>query len=238
MALTTASGIICIKSGKGVKAMNKETLRKKKEEIRAEIKKTAAELPASYFVEAGAEIVRHMLSLDVYRTACVIMAYWSMPGEPPTRDLIKDALEHGKTVLLPRCVDKERMIALPFTDEKDLQPGKLGIPEPVLIDRAASCDISDARAAASGEDPAEAFPSLPDPDLIIVPCVAASADGRRLGHGAGYYDRFLTEHKSKTVCLCFGRFLRDDIPVDENDVMMDLVLTEEKNICYNVFSGC
>ena len=63
-------------------------------------------------------------------------------------------------------------------------------------------------------------------DLIVVPCVSASTGGKRLGHGAGYYDRFLAHSSGNAICLCFERMLRDDIPMDEYDVWMPAVLTE------------
>ena len=67
----------------------------------------------------------------------------------------------------------------------------------------------------------------PEPDLILVPCVAAAPNGVRLGHGAGYYDRFLAEHPAQTVCLCFRRLLRADLPADVTDILTDMVLTDE-----------
>ena len=66
-----------------------------------------------------------------------------------------------------------------------------------------------------------------DFDLIIVPCLAAGRNGERLGHGGGYYDRFLASSTGKTVCLCFKRNILDEIPLDEHDVMMNLIITEE-----------
>ena len=66
----------------------------------------------------------------------------------------------------------------------------------------------------------------PEPDLILVPCVAAARDGRRLGHGAGYYDRYLEGRGAETVCLCFRSCLRDDLPACGHDVRMDRVITD------------
>ena len=74
--------------------------------------------------------------------------------------------------------------------------------------------------------PPEEGTEIPGPDLILVPCVTATPNGVRLGHGAGYYDRFLAEHSAKTVCLCFGALLRGDLPAEETDIPVDLVITE------------
>ena len=64
-------------------------------------------------------------------------------------------------------------------------------------------------------------------DLAIVPCVACSKDGRRIGHGAGYYDRFLSASGFNKIALCFEKLLTDDIPLEDTDVHMDGVATED-----------
>ncbi len=154
---------------------------------------------------AGRAITRAVLALPEYREARVLMAYASMPSEPDTRELIDLARAAGKTVLLPVCLDRERMTAGVFAGWERLAPGRMGIPEP--------------ERGKPGED-------APEPELILVPCVAADRNGGRLGHGAGYYDRFLRGRRGRTVCLCFDCCLADEIPMTAEDVRMDCVLTE------------
>ena len=135
------------------------------------------------------------------------MAFVSTPSEPDTREILSRAVQQGKTMLLPRCLKAPQMEALPYRGEAFLRPGLWGIPEPVPL---------------SGAE--ENRP--PEPELILVPCVAATETGLRLGHGAGYYDRFLASCRAETVCLCFGRLLRPDIPAGPADVRTGLVVTE------------
>ena len=182
-----------------------ESLRREKQLLRREIREAAASLPEDYRREAGKRIAEQVLALEAYRKARVVMAYVSLPGEPDTSLILEDACAAGKTVLLPRCVSPERMEALPFTGPDGMETGRLGIPEP--------------RTPAEGKD-------IPEPELILVPCVTVSPDGRRLGHGAGYYDRFLAERKAETVCLCFRRLMREDIPAGPRDRRMDRVVTD------------
>ncbi len=174
-----------------------------KQEIRREIREKAAGLPASYYARAGAEIRRLVEESEAYRKARTVMMYVSRGAEPDTRELAENALRAGKTVLLPRCEDRFRMTALPWNGRDPLIPGRFGIPEP------------------AGE--AE---TAPEPELILVPCVAATAGGKRLGHGKGYYDRFLREHPAPTMCLCFRAFLLPDLPEEETDIRMRQVITE------------
>lgn len=180
-------------------------VRAEKQRVRQEARKISGQLTPEYRREASREITRQVLALPAWQQAGTVMAFWGMPSEPDTRELMETALREGKTLLLPRCLDRERMAALPVTDPAGLKSGALGIPEP---------------------DESEEGKEIPEPDLILVPCVAVSPEGVRLGHGAGYYDRFLAEHPGKTACLCFRALLREDIPAEETDIAMDLVITD------------
>ena len=62
-------------------------------------------------------------------------------------------------------------------------------------------------------------------DLIVVPGVAFDRHGNRLGRGRGYYDKILKEtHVARKVGICFGFQFVEEVPVDELDVRMDLVI--------------
>ncbi|MBR5109245.1 MAG: 5-formyltetrahydrofolate cyclo-ligase [Clostridia bacterium] len=162
-------------------------------------------LPDDYVLKAGEAMEQAVLSLAQYRLARAVFLYLSMPKEPATSRILRHALESGREVYVPKCVNSREMLAVRLRSLAGLAPGRYGIPEPQSVEESRTAD------------------SL---DLILVPCVCASQDGRRLGHGAGYYDRFLAGKAENAVCLCFHRMLRDDIPVLGNDVRMPAVLTE------------
>ena len=67
------------------------------------------------------------------------------------------------------------------------------------------------------------------PDLVVVPGVAFTADGRRLGQGGGWYDRFLAQVRAEcvTVGVCFAGQLLDQLPTEPHDVAVDIVVTEQ-----------
>lgn len=63
-------------------------------------------------------------------------------------------------------------------------------------------------------------------DLILVPNLCCDRQGYRLGHGGGYYDRYLADYSGMTVALCPAEWLREQLPRDEFDLPVGLVLTE------------
>ena len=112
-----------------------------------------------------ASIERALLESERWREARRVKAYYSMPEETGTGGILRAALEEGKRLALPRCVEGEdRFDAVEVRDlEKDLAPGRFrGIMEP-----------REELAAWDGDG----F------DLVIVPGVAFDRQGGRLGFG-------------------------------------------------------
>jgi 5-formyltetrahydrofolate cyclo-ligase len=53
-------------------------------------------------------------------------------------------------------------------------------------------------------------------------------DGGRLGYGAGYYDRFLAKNQTiRKIGIAFGCQEAENLPVDENDIHMNCIVTED-----------
>ena len=182
-----------------------ENLQDRKKALRKRISAVLKSLPEEYRAAASENIQAQVLATEEYRAAKRIFLYIAMPTEPDTSGIIRQALLSGKKVYVPKCVSKTEMIAVRLKSMDDLQPGAYGILEPQ-----------------NNTETIEPHES----DLIIVPCVSAWTDGRRLGHGAGYYDRFLEGNAEKTLCLCFSKALCADIPMDENDVFMHRVICD------------
>ena len=70
----------------------------------------------------------------------------------------------------------------------------------------------------------EAFPSK-QIDLVIVPGLAYTLSGQRLGFGAGYYDRFLSNYQGHTVALALQPQLLATLPIEAHDQLVEQVLT-------------
>ncbi len=136
--------------------------------------------------------------LSQYQAASTVMAFASMASEPETDGLFARLERDGKVLVLPRIVG-ERIEPALLGD--GTQPAVWGIREP----KGAVVDPSTI-------------------DLIIVPGVAFTIAGGRLGHGKAYYDRFLPGTRAFTVGACFHEQLVDDLPIEPHDVLLDLVI--------------
>ena len=186
-----------------------EKLRREKRRLRGECKDRAAKLTDAYRREADRAMREELLQSELWRSASGVFLYVSVQNEPDTRALIEDALGAGKRVYVPLCCAEHVMKAVRIRSLDELRPGVLGIPEPPADNETAQpCDV----------------------DLAVVPCVTATRGGQRLGHGAGYYDRFLQSNPCKTLCLCYEPMLSPSVPTDAQDRPMDCVLSERA--CY------
>ncbi len=77
-------------------------------------------------------------------------------------------------------------------------------------------------------EPSKGTPVDPkDLDVILVPLVAFDEALHRLGHGKGYYDRFLQKTQALKIGIAYEVQKEKDIPVTDEDVPMDLIITEE-----------
>ncbi len=152
---------------------------------------------------ASAAICRRILALPEFRRAQWVLGFFPMASEPNIRPVLEAVLAQGKRLCLPRCLAGRQLGACAVTDLAQLQPDVWGIPAP----------------------PTDA-PAAPHIDLALVPGVAFDRACRRLGHGAGYYDRFLETFMGVSAGVCFSGCLLEQVPVDAHDRPVDLVVTE------------
>lgn len=67
--------------------------------------------------------------------------------------------------------------------------------------------------------------SMEDIQLVFVPGLLFTPGGKRLGRGAGFYDRLLSEFNGESIGLCFEEQLKEDLPQDEHDQSVDRVVS-------------
>jgi 5-formyltetrahydrofolate cyclo-ligase len=137
--------------------------------------------------------------LDEYRRANSVMAFVGFSGEPDTDPLFARLSVEGKRLLLPR-VDPSGIVAV--DGEAPRVASKFGVSEPV----GPPVDLSEI-------------------DFVIVPGLAFTVAGDRLGYGQGYYDRFLPTVSAPSVGVCFTEQLVDEMPLTEHDVQVGTVVS-------------
>ncbi len=142
--------------------------------------------------------------------ARTVLAFLSMRGEIVSDFVVDAAFRAGKRVAFPRVENDELSFREAASLEGPWERGPFGIREP----------RADAPLADLG--------ALPGPILVIAPGVAFDRDGGRLGHGKGYYDRFLRGLRSRradvfVAALCVPCQVMDRVPMDERDERMDAV---------------
>ena len=180
-----------------------------KDAWRARMRRRLDALPPETRRREAEAVTAHVLRWAVYRRARTVMLYVPLPGELDTCALLTDVLAAGKVLALPRCGQAGAMDAVPVDDWRALQPGRFGLREP-----------SPQRAAM----PPGAI------DLILVPGLAFDARGHRLGHGAGYYDRFLRGTAAVTAGLAYQAQSVPELPVQAHDVALHYCVTAQ-GIC-------
>ena len=174
-----------------------------KQGMRIKIKQI--KLSSEYIIYSDEIIFNKLINSEVFKSSRILFIYVSRNTEVDTIKIIKKAFELGKTVCVPKCFDNAQMKAYKIKSFDDLESGRFNILEPKSY-----CEEIDKNSI----------------DLAILPCVTCDVDNNRLGYGKGFYDRFLFGTNMKKVCLCRKQVLQEKIPVDKNDVKIDVVLTD------------
>ena len=154
-------------------------------------------------------IRRKVFRLTAFRRATTVCCYVALPYEVQTWQMIEAMLLKRKRVVVP--VVRPRTKRLQLSEVRDpateLAPGAFGVREPVR----------------------KAFRPVParELDLVLVPGLAFDRSGHRLGHGHGYFDRFLARipKKTPTVGLAFGFQVLDHLPTTSHDFAVQTILT-------------
>jgi len=169
--------------------------------------------------EAGEAVARRLGAVAAWQRAATVALYASLPGEVATTTLIAMGWAEGRRLLLPRVVGGGDLVFVEHLPDVPLVGGAFGVPEPP--EHARIVDLDEA-------------------ELILVPGLAFDRRGGRLGRGAGYYDRALAGiglqaapratagrdgSVPRTMGVAFDLQLVDGVPMDEQDVRMEAVVS-------------
>ena len=136
-----------------------------------------------------------------------VMAFWPLPSEPDITGALIRLHKEGTTICLPGT-NGDCITAYRVDDFSTLKPSSIGVHEPDT-----SCS--------------EAFP-VNKLELVIVPGVAFSRCGDRLGRGGGYYDQFLGRLPPSIprIAVAFEKQIFRSVPKEPHDIPMHSVITE------------
>lgn len=156
--------------------------------------------------DASEKITAKLLAQPAVKRAKQVLCYLPTKGEVDTTNLLSALWQMDKQVYLPRCLDRVgNMEFYKVDDFSQVQTGMYGIKEP-----AGSCPML---------QPVDGL-------ICILPGVGFTKTGDRLGYGKGYYDRFLSKIRAITIGICYNQCIVAQIPRDEYDRTMDLVITQ------------
>lgn len=192
----------------------------RKAELRKRLKEIRNNLPEEDRIAESRAIMQTLTRTEMYQNARFILTYVSSGSEVDTRDFITQAIKDQKSVYVPKVMESlsgRRMEFFRCDDLTQLHRGAMGIMEPeadyaavfpydihMSLDRAEEC-------------------------LVIVPGLGFDERLGRIGYGGGYYDRFLTKCRKKfSIGIAFKEQMVDEIPMDEYDTPVDLVLTSDR----------
>ncbi len=185
-----------------------------KEAIRRQLLLKRKKLTSEYILKNSKVIADNLIKLDIYQQSTNIMLYVATKSEVQTQEIIESAQKDKKNIFIPLIIRGSNKLfpSLVRDFEKELIRGDLGIFQP-----------------------SKEFYRLCPPDildLVIVPGVAFTVQGYRLGRGGGYYDRFLSQLKPRTtsIALAFEIQILTEIPVEEKDTPVNYIITEKRVI--------
>ena len=184
-----------------------------KKDIRKFFIESRNRLSKGEVIKNSEDIFARLCSLEEYKNATVIMAYMSFGNEVITGHFIERCLQDGKRVVLPKVMSASQtcrsLAVFEIKDPgKNLVPGYKGILEPdaLVLEMIEPTVI----------------------DFAVVPGVAFDRLCSRMGYGAGYYDRFLTQLRTECTKagVAFDMQIAEQLPIDDFDFRLDMVITE------------
>jgi 5-formyltetrahydrofolate cyclo-ligase len=181
-------------------------MRELKNSIRQILRQRKDSMTPEERLEKSGRICCHLLEL--IGNGETVMVYTSKEKEVNTGYLITALIERRNPIVVPIIVKEDVSLRLSYLkDLSSLVPSTFGVPEPIGSEIPAGSD---------------------EVDTIILPMHGFDRTGRRIGYGAGYYDRFLAKNRElRKIGIAFACQEYENLPVDENDIPMDYIITED-----------
>jgi 5-formyltetrahydrofolate cyclo-ligase len=189
-----------------VSELPSHVLKQRKRAIRREVIARRDALSPEVRADASARIAATVMELPEVVAARTVMAFWAFGSEVDTAPLIERLHAAERRVVLPR-VEGGDVVAVVYLAGDEVAAAAFGAMQPT---------------GAALVEPAEV-------DLVIVPGVAFDREGRRVGYGGGYYDRFLPRTRTDVpaIAIAFSQQVVDrPLPAASFDRRVDAIVTE------------
>lgn len=182
-----------------------------KHSLREMMKKSLSELSKPLYEDYSYKIASKLFKDEDWKQANVIGITISKRPEVDTYQIIRKAWELGKQVVVPKCYPKEKKLVFRTLKEfSQLESVFYGLLEPIE-EQTPKVDSNEI-------------------DLLIVPGLAYTRGGLRVGFGGGYYDRFLTTYSGKTLSLAFSNQMVDQFQAEAHDLPVSKIITNNEVI--------
>ncbi|HDR6309011.1 TPA: 5-formyltetrahydrofolate cyclo-ligase [Bacillus cereus] len=189
-------------------------MREEKVRLRKQIIEHMNSLSEERYTTLSEQIAFSLYAQKEWAEAKIIGITLSMENEVNTYSIIEKAWEEGKKVVVPKCNKGTRTMSfrqISNFDQLETVYMNLREPIPALTEEVDADEI----------------------DLQIVPGVAYTGRGERIGYGGGYYDRYLVHYKGKTLSLAYSFQIVEHIPVEPFDKNVEKIITEKGTMVKN-----
>ena len=176
-----------------------------KKVLRSEVKRKTLSMGQAERDTEAQRVVAQLECCLTEREVGVLAMFYPLPDEIDVLPIAERAKASGWRVVMPRMASGEEA-EMEFYDfsEEQMAEGKLGVLEPQMGDPIGVEEI----------------------DLMVVPAVAFTADGARLGRGKGYYDRYMARSgfRAYTIGVGYAHQILSDLPQEAHDRRVDRVI--------------
>ncbi len=187
-------------------------LREAKRTLRSELIAVRARLTLDERRDKSRAIADRIEEITIFRDAPTVALYAPLGTEVDSLEIARRALVRGARVVFPRVVTGERRLAFARSSPEYLVRGPLGAAEPP-----------------------ESSPEVPPPEIacVVMPGVAFSLDGLRLGRGGGYYDSTLNKMPDAArIGVAYDAQIVPALPREPHDAPLDAVVTETRVLLF------
>lgn len=191
------------------------TLAAEKQQIRKTILAARGAMPNDVRTTCDASITERLLQLPAYQNADTILGYMNFGSEFASELWVAQVLSAGKRLVLPRVNPHNNMLDLYFVNDlkTQLESGLWGIREPIV-------------------ERCERLNEINEVEFTLLPGIAFSREGARLGYGGGFYDKLLADVRDHTTLATAAYRLQvvQHIPQEATDVKVGWLITETETI--------